>query len=708
MSRPLPKSLNVNPFLDSWLRFDCAKRRVHLFSGKVEIGQGAMTAIAQIAAHELALSMRELDIVSGCTERAPNEGLTSGSYSVEVGGTSMRMACAQARTLLIAAASRQLATAPEHITVADGMFLVRAKPSNLSYWDVAGEVDFHQPVTGEAPFRAINADGLIGKPVPRLDLPAKLAGSGFIHDLALKDMVHARVIRPCSPKARILSVNDVAARARPGVIAVIRAGSFLAVVAKTEEGALSAAKELSVLTVWKENARLPGGSPVTEWLPALPTQDEIFEIRGADLPPVTGGRKFSATFSRPVLAHASIGPSCGLALLENGGLTVWTHSQGVYSLRDQIARVLGMSQAAVTVHHMQGAGCYGHNGADDAAFDAAFLAHALPGRPIRVQWSREDELSASPFGSAMVIKTSATLDRAGKIAEWEQEVWSGAHSQRPGSAGQPNLLATTEFEPPWPMSEPADPPFETGGGGLRNAISLYDIPRYRLKHHFVKDMPVRVSALRSLGAFANVFATESFIDELAEAAGVDPVAFRLDNLSDPRARAVVGAVAEMAGWRYRDEAVGEGRARGIGFARYKGRAAYGAVIAEVVMEEGISVSKIWCAVDSGLVINSDGLANQVEGGIIQSLSWTLKEGVRFDGARILSTNWEEYPILGFAEIPDIEVRLMNNPDEPPLGSGELAAGPTAAAVGNAVARALGVRVRDLPITRDRVMNAASL
>ena len=352
--------------------------------------------------------------------------------------------------------------------------------------------------------------------------------------------------------------------------------------------------------------------------------------------------------------------------------------------------------------HRQGAGCYGHNSADDAAFDAAFVAMRTPDRTVRVQWTREDEFSAAPMGSAMVVGLRAVLDANSRPADWTIDIWSPVHAQRPGMNGRANLLGAEALpDAPPPAAEINDVADDAGGGATRNGQALYDLPRHKLVHHLLPDVPVRTSSLRGLGAFANVFAIESFMDELAEIAGEDPVAYRLSLMSDPRARAVIETAAGMGDWF--GTPARDGRARGFGFARYKNRAAYAAVVAEVEVDEQVRLIRVWAAVDAGLVINPDGAANQIEGGIIQAASWTLKEGVRFADGRVASDSWESYPILRFSEVPEIDIRFIDARHQPTLGLGEASLGPTAAAIGNAVARALGRRIRALPLTRERIM-----
>jgi CO/xanthine dehydrogenase Mo-binding subunit len=435
------------------------------------------------------------------------------------------------------------------------------------------------------------------------------------------------------------------------------------------------------------------------WLLQQPTIDKV--IGAPEAADAQGRRRFEAIYTKPYLAHASISPSCGLALFDNGHLTVWTHCQGVFPLRGALARTLKLAPDAITVHHVQGAGCYGHNGADDAAADAAIIAMQEPGRPVRVRWRREEEFLHEPKAPAMLVKVRALTDEAGRPVDWTAEIWSATHNGRPGG-GNP-LLGGEALPDPLPLPPPGDVPEANGGGATRNAEPLYDIAQKRIIHHLVPDVPVRVSSLRGLGAMANVFALECAIDELAGHAGQDPVAYRLSITADPRARAVIEKAASMANWNAADRG-GAGAGRGFAFSRYKNKAGYAAVVVSLDVDEEIRLRRVWCAADAGLVINPDGAINQLEGGILQSASWVLKEQVRFDDG-VSCLDWESYPVLRFSEVPEIAVELVSSGDGTPLGIGEVSAGPTAAAIGNAVAHALGARIRDLPLTRERIMAA---
>ena len=396
-----------------------------------------------------------------------------------------------------------------------------------------------------------------------------------------------------------------------------------------------------------------------------------------------------------------------MATWQNGQLTVWSHSQGIFNLRTDLALVLQMDQDAIEVEHLQGAGCYGHNGADDVACDAALLARAVPGRPVQVVWTRAQELSNAPMGPAMAVELQATLDAQGRIARWQHSVWSNGHGLRPGRGKVPVLLAGLQLEKPFPPTVSVNVPLANGGGAERNAIPVYDFPAYRAVSHRLTVMPVRTSALRALGNFCNVFAAESFLDEVAHACAQDPLDFRLRHLSDPRAIAVLKQAAAKADWQSKRKAVlPEGHGLGLAYCRYKNNGAYCAAVAQVDASGAkLRVDQLWLAVDVGLVVNPDGVRNQIEGGAIQSVSWTLMEQVQFDRQQITSTDWERYPILRFSDVPQVEVDILDQPGQASVGAGEAAQGPVAAAIANALFHAMGVRVRDLPLSPDRIRQA---
>ena len=699
----LPPTLEANRRLDRWVRIN-ADGTVTVWTGKVEIGQGIVSAIAQIAADELDVSYSRIRMVPVDTSISPDEKSTSGSRSIQEGGAAMRQACAEIRDALLNAAAHRLQTDPKNLVVDDGTICACGGGPALTYWQLAAGMDLAREASGQVAPKPVEEFKLVGKSLPRLDIEAKITGAAFIQDLQLPGMLHGRIVRPPSYRAQLSSLNDSVAKNMVGVRAIVREGSFVGVIAEREEQAIKAMAALAEACAWQEQTDLPDVDAMPEFLVAQPTEEETLSSK------VSASNKcgptLSATYTRPYLAHASIGPSCGVAWWHDGKLEVWSHSQSIYALRDAIANVLELAPDNVIARHAEGSGCYGHNGADDVAFDAALLARAMEGHPVRVQWMREDEFAWEPFGPAMVVKIEGSLDANGYVAQWKEEIWGNRHISRPGRHPAPGLLAAWHFGKGFEPPPAVDMPISMGGGSQRNAVPYYDFPNQSVINHALKTMPVRTSALRALGAYLNVFAIESFMDEMAVAAGADPVEFRLRHLSDERARAVILAAATKAGWK--TDSKGDGtRGVGVAFARYKNIGNYVAVIAEVSIARSVRVVRVVAAVDCGCIVNPDGVLNQAEGGIVQATSWTLKEQVRFDRTRITTRTWEDYPILTFSEVPKIEIVLINRPEQESLGVGEGMTGPTAAAIANAVYNAMGVRVRDLPMTYERVVAAMS-
>ncbi|MFL6820930.1 MAG: molybdopterin cofactor-binding domain-containing protein [Bradyrhizobium sp.] len=699
----LPVTLAANPVLSSWVSFSL-DGRVMVSPGKVEIGQGIVTALAQIAADELNVDIGRVQMVGASTAGSPNEGVTSGSLSVQQSGSAIRQACAEIRQIFLTAASDRLGAAPGTFDIQDGTIL---GPGNIntSYWELAGEVRLDREATGRALPKSSSQRTLAGTSVQRLDIPHKVfAETRFIHDQMPPGLLHGRVLRPDVPGAGLIDLPEHRARAVIGLVGLVRDGNFTGVICESEDGAESAVKHLREGAAWSNGETLPDENAMAEWLKSQPSERTVVDTRSPAVPAATK-RTLRRKYTRPYLAHASIAPSCAIARWTGDRVHVWTHSQGVYFLRADLALVLKLPVSNITVEHMEGAGCYGHNAADDVALDAVLLARAVNGRPVRVQWSRQDEMCHSPFGAAMSIEIEANLDAANEVVGWRHSIWSNGHTARPGRAAQPALLAATELKNPFPRYIATNPAQANGGGAERNSVPLYEFPGWQIECHRVLTMPIRTSALRTLGAQANVFAIESFVDELASERGEDPVAFRLRHLKDSRAQDVIRSVAKLANWKPEKK---DGRGHGIGFARYKNTGAYCAVIAEVEGTQNINVRRLTIAVDVGEAINPDGVINQIEGGAIQATSWVLKERVRFDRQRITSNSWSEYPILRFSEAPEVQVELIQRPDSEPLGAGEAAHGPVTAAIANAVYDALELRIRDLPITRDRLIAAAEL
>ena len=631
---------------------------VSIASGKVELGQGILTALAQIAAEELGVPLEKIRMLPASTAYSPDEGVTSGSLSIQDAGKALRKACAELRALL-------------------------QRSGASSYWDLQLEAE----IPGDAPEKPAAEYRIVGTSSPRLDLPGKFAGRpSYVQDMVLPAMLHGRVVRPAFSFKKLLTVEE------PKNATLVRDGNFLGVLAEREEDAIAAAAKLRAKCTWEEAPRVP--DDIHAWLKEHVAKRIVSKEKADPAAAARGAKRVEASYTKPYIAHASIGPSCALARWKDDKLELWTHSQGIFGLRQDLAKILGMREQDIVVTHAEGAGCYGHNGADDVALDAALLARAANGRPVRLQWMREDEFAWEPYGAAMAFELEAALDASGSIVSWRHEFWSNGHTHRPGRAKLPTLTAAAQLAKPFELS-PAVNPALPAGGADRNCIPLYEFADLRIVNNYVKEMPLRSSSLRSLGAFGNVFAIESFMDECAAAAGIDPIAFRLNHLKDARARAVIEALAK----RFRSFRKTENHGRGIGFAKYKNLGAYCAVLAEVEATHELRVRRLVAAVDVGLAVNPDGVANQIEGGCIQAASWTLKESYR-PGV----VGWDDYPILKFSETPAVEVVLINS-KENPVGAGECTMGPTAAAIANALYDALGVRVRDLPLTPERIAAA---
>ena len=659
----------MNKPVDSHLPLADARRltqRVHferdgtvtIASGKVDLGQGISTALAQIAAEELGVPLDKVHLLPASTAYSPDEGVTSGSLSIQDGGKGLRKACAELRELLKRSGKR-------------------------SYWEleVEGDIPAQAPEKPPAEYR------IVGKSVPRLELPAKIAGKpSYVQDIVLPGMVHARILRPPRPFAALVSIPD-----HPGFA---RDGSFAAVLAEREEDAIEAAKKLRAKAVWSDGPRLP--EDIYGWLKSHATENNVTKEQADAAAKARGVKRLQAEYRKPFICHASIGPSCALARMEGERLEVWSHTQGIFGLRQEIAIVLRLPEERIVVHHAEGAGCYGHNGADDVALDAALIARMAKGRAVRLQWTREDEFAWEPYGPAMLVALDAELDAQGNIVSWRHDLWSNGHTHRPGRANQPVLIAAGELAQPFERAPAIDPPLPSGGA-QRNAIPGYEFPDLLVMHHYVREAPVAGSSLRSLGAYGNVFGIESFMDELAAVAKADPVEFRLRHLKDARGRAVIEEAVRRSNWQ--SFAKREGRGRGIAYARYKNIGGYCAVVAEVEATHELRVRRLVAAVDVGLPVNPDGVANQVEGGCVQAASWALKEAWR-PGA----LTWDDYPILRFSEAPPVEVHIVRS-ELPSLGAGECMMGPTVAAIANALHDALGVRVRELPFTPERIAAA---
>ena len=694
-------SLAANPLISSWLTVQ-EDGTVILRVGKVELGQGIHTALTQIAIGELGLPPGKLVVAPPSTAGSPDEGFTAGSLSTQVSGAAVRAACATARRLFIETAAAKAGVPARSLSVIDGDIRTPEGEIVGSYGSLAGQVD----LDFEAAEPSQETDGSAQPDLQRLDLPDKIFGRPrFIQDLELPGMLHARVIRPPLLRAVLREIPADACVSLAPSVQVVRDGNFLAVLSEREEAAAAAADALSQRVTWEPAEDLPDQSRLAAWLRAQPCETSVLANEQKD-GRERDGTVVRASYSRGLLAHASIAASCALARFDGRVLEVWSHTQGIYPLRGAIAGAFGMDQSDVVVRHVEGAGCYGHNPADDAAFDAALLARRTGGRPVRVLWDRAAELGSGPLASAMTADVSAEIGADGSVSNWTYDVWSNGYTSRPGYAGNPGLLANGYRHGGRPLPASVDPGSEAGLGSGRNAVPPYTFGSACVATHRVLSMPIRTSAIRSLGAHFNVFAIESFMDELAAVAGADPLAFRLALLDDERARAVISAAAEGAGWGQRREAAAHAdTGLGLGYARYKNAGAFCAAVAEVEATESVRVRRIVVAVDVGQVVNMDGVRNQIEGGAVQAVSWTLKEQVRFGRDGITSLNWKTYPILRFSETPHVDVVVINRPGLPVVGAGECVAGPVAGAIANGLCAAIGVRVRALPLTAENVVQA---
>jgi nicotinate dehydrogenase subunit B len=701
----LPGSLKNNPVLESWIRI-APDGRTTVFSGKAELGQGIRTALLQVAAEELDLPPSAIEFITADTARTPDEGLTAGSHSMQDGGTALANAGANVRMLLSQAAARRWSIDPALVTTSGDGHVVASDGRRLGYGELAAGLSLHVDAIADAPRRRPDQYRTLGRDLPRVDIPAKLTGGeAYVQDLRMPGMLHARLVRGPSYGTRLVAANLDAARKMPGIITVIRKGDFAAVVGRTEWQTIQAMRVAQASDYVRTIPPLPVGVGSHRLQSLASREIVVLDTHDGDRPV---WKSVAASYSRPWFSHGSIGPSCAVALAKGGELTLWSHSQGVFDMHRAVAELVGLTPDKVRCIHTPSAGCYGQNGADDVTAEAGLIAMALPGHPIRLQWMREQEFGWEPCGCGMVTKVEAAIGPDKRIAHWNYEVWSNSHNNRPVHAG--GYAVAQQVDPPFPMQEAKPIPMPEGDGD-RNANPLYVFPNMNVLYHFIPEMPLRVSALRSLGAHLNIFSLESMLDELALAGGVDPLAFRLAHMEDERARAVMIEATTRFGWANRPKGDGR-RGCGMAFARYKNIGAYCALAMEIEVERetgAITVHRVNAAVDAGQAASPDGVRNQVEGGIIQSLSWVMREEVTYDLSKRTSFDWGSYPILRFEEIPGaVDVHVMHRPGQPFLGAGETSQGPTSAALANALADATGARLRDMPLTPDKVKAAIGL
>jgi CO/xanthine dehydrogenase Mo-binding subunit len=698
----LPRSLRRYPTIDAWLRvLDDGK--VQILTGKMELGQGIRTAIAQVAAEELNLKMENVVVILAETGRTPNEGYTAGSGSIEGSAMSVRYAAAYAKQRLLALAAAELQVSVGQLQTASGTVQTKDGTHKLTFLEILKGRELKDEIHMPVALKPRNNYYLVGKAISRADIGRMVRGEPvYVQDLRFPGMVHARTIRPPVYGAKLIEIDQEAVKRKvPGLLKIVVNGSFLGVIAKDEYPAIQAQTFVIDHAQWSYPPSFPetATKDLAAYLKALPVKTTEVAKRGNITASSDGNASLKASYFKPYIMHGSIGPSCAVARYEKGMLDVWTHSQGVYPLRDTLGKMLDLPVEKIHVKGVPGSGCYGHNGADDAAADAALLAMAYPGTPIRLQWSRDEENAWEPYGSAMMMDVEARLDPSGRISHWWYNLRSDSHGARPG--GDPGNLIPAQYLA-HPFHKKAG---GFSGGAHRNAEPYYSIPNLQVNAHIFEG-PLRTSSLRSLGAYANIFAMESFMDELAEMSKTDPYEFRLKHLDDERAKAVIRKVRELiVGQPGRSTQTNAhkgypGSGMGLAFSRYENSKTYCAVVAQVQVDSqkgSVQVQKMWAAIDAGEVINLDGIKNQIEGGMIQSASWTLKEQVRFNEKQITSRDWDTYPIFRFNDIPEVEVAVLDHPAEKALGAGEAIQGPAAAAIANAVYHSTGKRIRSLPI-----------
>ncbi len=683
--------------LDSWLAV-AGDGRVTAYCGKVELGTGIQTAFGQLVADELDVPFGRVTVVMGDTALCPDQGPTVGSNSLYRGGPQVRGAAAEARQALLALAAAQWQVQADTLSVKAGT-VSAPDGRSTTYAELVGGRSFSRKLQRKTAPKAAGRHSVLGLSVPRVELPAKVFGShGYVHNLRLPGLLHGRVLRPPHPRAMVSSVDLASVEKLPGKVRVLRQGGFVGVVAEREEQAIRAARELKV--TWQAAPALPGMQDLPAAVRGVPAVDTtLAQVGAVDAALAAARTTLAVEYFVPHQMHASIGPSCAVADVRPDGATLWSATQSSFFARASVAAMLGLPTEKVRLIWTEGSGCYGQNGADDVTADAALLSQ-LAGQPVRVQWMRHDEHGNEPKSAAMVMAVKGGLDEQGRAVAWDYQVWSPTHSSRPGGDGGGNTLAGAQLGKR-----------ERYGnvGADRNADCSYVFANKRTTLHLSKHSPtLRVSALRGLGSPQNTFANESFIDELAAAAQADPIAFRLRHLQDERAIAVLKAVAELARWDAKPAAPPTGWAagRGVGFVHYDNATTYAAVAVRVLVERAtgqVRVPHVAVAHDCGLIVNPDGVKNQIEGNVVQAISRALLEEVQYGASGVTSLDWAGYPIIRFSDVPEtIAITLINRPDQPMVGAGEATTAPMAAAIANAIFHATGRRLRTLPFTAARV------
>jgi CO/xanthine dehydrogenase Mo-binding subunit len=674
---------------------------VTLFTGKVDLGQGLRIALRQMAAEELGIGVDKIKYVEGDTAVTPDQGRTSGSNGIQRGGVQIRQAAATARKALVELAAKHLNAKAEDLIAVDGVVRPKSGGQGIRFADLLADQQFNLKLDPTAPVKDPKTHSVVGKPLPRPDVPHKVTGGHiYMHDFSVPGMLHARVIRPPAIGAKLLSLDETSIKDLSGV-KIVRIRDFLAVVAGDEWTCIRAMRALK--TRWSEWAGLPEQQNLIPTLRAEPQTYEVLLKKGkapSELP--AGAKRIQASYFWPMQTHGSIGPSCGVADVRPDGATIWTSSQGPHQYWPYYANMLDLPKDKVRVVYREGAGCYGMNGHEDASAEAAIISRAV-GRPVRVQWMREDEHGWDPKGPTQLLDIAGAMDANGHILEWHTDMWIPRSTR--GLAAIP-LLA--------PELAGIRHPKGIGTGLItQNGDPPYAADSVMVAANWLKDATLRSSPLRAPGKVANTFAVESFFDELAAEVRLDPVELRLRGLKDPRGVEVIKRAAAMMNWQPRPSPAPESatdirRGRGFAYIHYKHDESYAAIGIEVAVERAsgkINVERVVCAHDCGQIINPDGVRAQVEGCILQTLSRALMEEVKFDRSRVTSVDWASYPILTFSDVPKLEIELIDRPAEKPLGAGEAASSPVGAALANAVFDATGARLRTVPFTPERVKAA---
>ena len=690
--------------VDSYLTVH-ADGSVTIFSGRIDIGTGHRIAMRQIVGEELDLAPERIAMIEGDTALTPNQGGTGGSYGVARGGAQLRQAATTARQALLAAAAQRLGRPEGDLEITDGVVRVRGGGASVTYAELIGDKRFNLKLDPAAPRKTPDRFRLIGKSLPRPDVPAKVTGTHrYLHDVTVPGMLHARVVRPPALGAPLTAVDESSIASIPGA-RVVRLQSFVAVLAESEWDAIRGARLLK--TTWGAGRGLPAHATQFDAMRASAiVRDQEIAKRGdlsALAAPPAGGRTLAASYRWPIHTHGSIGPSCGVADVRADRATVWSSSQGTHGLQNTLSRFLGLEREKVRVIYMDGSGSYGINGDADAAAEAALLSKTV-GRPVRVQWTREEEHGLDPKGPAQLVELRAAVDADGQIAAWETQAWL------------PIATANLPHIPLVVLDAAGIPQTQGRATGLiyQNVDPPYAMPNMHAVVHWIPDAPLRTSAIRAPGKIANTFAVESFVDEVAAAARVDPVEFRLRRLTNARGAEVLRRAAAKMGWQPRpsprpvDRTSAVLTGRGMAYVHYKHDETMVAMGMEVAVERAtgkIRVTRVVCAQDCGLMINPDCVQAQLEGNILQTLSRTLHEEIVFDANRVTTLDWASYPILTFPEVPALEFDMIQRLDQPSLGAGEAASTPVPAALGNAVFDATGVRLRTVPFRPDRVKAA---